>query len=115
MRKIVRSLSLCLALALTLSRAAGADGQADSEAGLGDLVVVADTPEEHLALATKYRELAADARDRAANDVELGEHYAEAMPKSQMNRHCEKLAELNDGIAAEYEAMAAVHEKEAAR
>jgi len=114
MGKITRSLALGLALAFALPWPAVADMHGEHSAGtMGDSIAAADTPEENLELAAKYREMAANARDRAAGHREMAERYGKETKKGQMRRHCDRLAELNDDLAVEFEALAKAHEQEA--
>lgn len=79
------------------------------------LVETADTVAEHQALANHFREKAADARDEAARHEKMGKTYmmGKATERTQMQRHCQKLADGFKSQAVEYDAMAKVHDTEA--
>ena len=71
------------------------------------MVENADTPQEHLALARYYRMKAADAMSLAEEHRLMGKHYRSRQGATQrMKQHCERIAELNEELASEYESLA---------
>lgn len=68
----------------------------------------ADTPEEHQALARYYRMKAADARSLAQEHREMGKRYfaGKLTQRQTMRKHCDRIAELNEELAAQYEELA---------
>jgi len=68
----------------------------------------ADTPAEHQALAGYYRMKAADAKSLAAEHRAMAKSYSGGNVASlrTMKKHCDKIAELNDQLAAQYEELA---------
>lgn len=79
------------------------------------LVETANTAAEHQALAHHFHEKAADARDEAARHEKMGKTYmmGKATERAQMQRHCQKIADGFKAQAAEYDAMAKLHDAEA--
>ena len=76
------------------------------------LLESATTPEEHAALAQEYRDRAARRRVQAQEHRSMALAYAGTRMKTpeQMQRHCEKMAGLENQLAEEYERLAAAHE-----
>jgi hypothetical protein len=68
----------------------------------------ADTPAEHQALARYYRMKAADAKALAAEHRSMAKSYTGGNVASlrAMKKHCDRIAELNDELAAQYEDLA---------
>jgi len=68
----------------------------------------ADTPEEHGALARYYQMKAADARSLAEEHRAMARRYmgGKITERQAMMRHCERIAELNDELATQYEGLA---------
>lgn len=68
----------------------------------------ADTPAEHQALARYYRMKAADAKALAAEHCAMAKSYTGGNVASlrTMKKHCDKIADLNDQLAAQYEDLA---------
>lgn len=67
----------------------------------------ADTPAEHQALARYYRMKAADATSLAQEHRAMAKSYqAKPGQKMEMKKHCERVAELNEELAAQYEDLA---------
>lgn len=74
----------------------------------------ADTPAEHQALANYYRMKAADARSLAAEHRAMGESYKASGKRTwgtikkvqDMKKHCDRIADLNEELAAQYEELA---------
>jgi hypothetical protein len=75
------------------------------------LVVVvvenADTPAEHQALARYYRTKADDARLLASEHRAMAQRYhGKPGERLQMQKHCDRIATLNDELATEFESLA---------
>lgn len=88
----------------------------EDEHSLEQLVVeMADTPEQHAALAEHYRSKAAAARSEMQQHQRMGKSYmrGKMTERNAMKRHCQKIADEQESLAAEYEALAKLHEKEA--
>lgn len=67
----------------------------------------ADTPAEHQALARYYRMKAADAKSLAQEHREMAKSYhGKPGQMMQMKKHCDRIAELNEELAAQYEDLA---------
>lgn len=84
--------------------------------GLEEIVVqMADTPEDHEALASYYRSKAGSLRDEAAMHRAMGKRYMSGniANRSAMQKHCENIAEQNEKAAREYEALAKQHAAQA--
>lgn len=83
---------------------------------------MADKPENHLAIAAYYRTLAGDALAEAEKHKAMRNTYRHDHQKfksgaatgQSMARHCDRLTKLQEETAAEYEALAKLHEAEAA-
>lgn len=75
----------------------------------------ADSPAEHASLAKRYRAKAAEARAEASQHESMARSYGlqkrGAMDK--MAGHCKKIAANSTSSAAEYDALADLHEAEA--
>ncbi len=78
------------------------------------VVEMAHTPADHAALAAHYRAKAAEARDEATRHEKMARTYG--MQKmgaaNQMGSHCKKIAANSTETAAEYDALAQLHEAE---
>ena len=108
------------AIALLLGALAVAPGFAGAEeeegASLEQLMVEsAHTKAEHQALAKYYTEKAADARKLASRHHSMHRAYlgSKGMNKQAFVDHCNRLAEEQEAIAKEYDALAKLHEEEA--
>ncbi len=67
----------------------------------------ADTPAEHEALARYYRMRANDARSLAEEHRAMAARYhGKPGEKHHMRKHCNRIAELNEELASEYESLA---------
>jgi hypothetical protein len=83
---------------------------------------MSDTPGHHLAIAVYYRTLAAEQLTEAEKHRSMGATYRHdhqrfksgASARLSMTRHCDRLIELHQEVAAEYEELAKLHETEAA-
>lgn len=79
-----------------------------------------EKPEHHLAIAVYYRTLASEARTEVEKHEAMKNTYRHSHAKMKgpgagqsMSRHCERLIQLHQSAAEEYEALAALHETEA--
>ncbi len=100
------------ALALSPGLAAAGEGAHSLE----QLVVeMAHSPADHAALAAHYRAKAAAAKAEAKRHESMGRTYSggKFFQRSAMQAHCKKIAASNTAAAAEYEALATLHEEEA--
>lgn len=79
------------------------------------VIEMANTPDEHRAVAQHYRAKAEEARKQARQHEGMGRIYAtQRSAQPQVGRqHCEKLAQNYESIAAEYEELAKFHDGEA--
>ncbi len=73
----------------------------DSDALEAYLVESADSPGEHAALARYYRAKAAEARGAADHHKAMARNS-----KPGMKQHCDRIAKLNQEMAAEFDALA---------
>lgn len=91
------------------------EGTTSSEDFAEELAAEARTPEAHLALARSLRARAARYRSMAERHREMGLAYDEARMRtaSEQRKHCDRLAELETGVAEEYERLAKGHEAQA--
>lgn len=82
---------------------------------------MADKPEHHLSIARYYKTMAEEARAEAEMHKSMKASYGHdhASMKGQAGgmtaAHCDRLMELSLASAEEYEALAALHEEEAAQ
>ena len=89
--------------------------RAEEQPNVEEMVKNAETAEDHLAIATRYDTLAADAQSKAAGHRRMEEAYKGwDSPKgparsTAMVGHCEALAKSFDTQAKEYKAMADAH------
>jgi hypothetical protein len=100
--------------ALALSPgSAGAEEQGDSLELL--VVEMAQTPAEHAALAKHYRAKADSARALAQRHQSMGRAYVggKSTQGRQFQNHCRKIAEQQEAMAQEYDALAKLHDEEA--
>jgi hypothetical protein len=79
------------------------------------VVEMAKTPAEHAALASYYRGKAGDARKLAQRHLSMGRAYVggKSTQGRQFQNHCRKIAEQQEALAQEYEALATLHDEEA--
>jgi len=107
--------TVALGFAIAVAPMAGIAGADDR--GLEQILAeTATTPAQHQALAKYYRAKAADAKAEAESHRTMAKNYSAgtSMPLArQRAEHCEKIAKLADGQAAEYEKLAASHETQA--
>lgn len=79
-------------------------------------VGMADTSEDHAALAKYFRAQAATARQQAAGHEGMAKRYgmhAKLVQKGMMQQHCKKIAGNEASTADEFEALAKLHEEAA--
>jgi hypothetical protein len=89
---------------------------AQEDSSLEQLVVeMAHTKTEHQALAKFYTEKAADARKLASRHQSMARAYlgGKGMNKQALTTHCKRIAEQQEAMAKEYDALAKLHEDEA--
>jgi hypothetical protein len=79
------------------------------------VVEMAQTPEQHAALAKHYRAKAEEARTEARSHEAMGRGYGggKIAERQQMQGHCKKLSESFTAVANEYDALAKLHEAQA--
>ena len=79
------------------------------------VVEMANTPEEHSALATHYRAKAQEARADADQHEKMGRTYmsGKLTQRNRMKRHCQNISEKEASLVQEYEALAKLHDEEA--
>jgi hypothetical protein len=94
---------------------APAQGQGEGPAtSLEELVSsMADTPEEHKAVADYFRDKAKRARAEEETHRRMGRNYAggKVTAIQKMKGHCDKIAESQATIAKEYEELARLHDE----
>jgi hypothetical protein len=113
----------CVIMFLTLLAAtAVASPQHSAQAPIVKLLnEIADSPDQHLAVATYYRTLAGEAlaeaeKHRAMRDAYRHSHQrfkGGAAAGQTLQQHCNRLIELHEEAAREYEELAKLHETEA--
>lgn len=107
-----------IAMALLIGAVALAPGLAMAEEGTSleqAAVEMADTPEEHAALARHYRAKAEEARAEMRRHDRMGRVYTggKSQHRNLMRTHCRNISERYSNVAEEYEALAKLHEGEA--
>lgn len=110
-----RSFAAALLLG-ALALAPGFAGAQEESRSLEQLVVeMAETRDEHQALARYYAEKAEEARAMASRHQAMGRAYlgGKGMNKQAFTNHCKRISEQQDAMAKEYEALAKLHEDEA--
>lgn len=112
MKNTIATAILVGALALSPTFAFADDGDAAIEQLIAKS---AHTPADHTALAAYYRGKAEKARAAAAKHDAMGASYGggKMAQKDQMMAHCKKLADENNAMAADYDALAKLHEQDA--
>jgi len=77
------------------------------------VVEMANTPQEHQAVAQHYRMKAQEARDESARHQSMGQVYAarRSSTPQQGRQHCEAIAKQFQAIAGEYEELAKLHDE----
>ena len=79
------------------------------------IIEMANTPDEHRAVARHYMIKADEARQQARRHESMGRLYAgqrSAQPQ-RGRQHCEALAKNYEAIATEFEELAKLHEEQA--
>jgi hypothetical protein len=108
-----------MAVTLLLGTLAFSPGLAAAEGGahsLEQLVVeMAHSPGDHAALAAHYRAKAAEERAEAKQHESMARTYTggKFFQRSAMQTHCKKIAADKTNAAAEFEALAKLHDEEA--
>ncbi len=77
---------------------------------------MADTPEEHQAVADYFRGKAKAALTEAETHARMGVNYvggSKMRDGQEMKKHCDAIVKAQTAIADEYEALAKLHEMEA--
>ncbi len=100
----------------TVSSAAGAEPPVSDLEQL--LIDSAEGAKDHAALAAYFGRKAEDMRDAAKRHRAMGKSYGgqERLSRAgELKSHCDKLAELDEKIASEYDALASLHNAEAIR
>ena len=79
------------------------------------VVEMADTPAEHAALARHYRAKADEARAEVRRHEGMGRAYGggKLTQRQQMKRHCQSISEKFTAAAADYDALAKLHDEAA--
>jgi len=109
MRAWILTLPLAVGLAL-----APATLVADEPKALEELVVeMADTPADHAAVAEHFRAKAKEARALAQRHKSMARAYGggKLSTRIQLRGHCDRLSEEYEAAAAEYEALAKLHDE----
>jgi hypothetical protein len=107
------------AVALLLGALALAPGFASAEEDTSSLeqivVETAHTKAEHQALAHHFAEQAAEARKMSQRHESMARAYlgSKSMNKQALRNHCNHIAEQQEAIAKDYDALAKLHEDEA--
>jgi len=87
------------------------------DASIEELAVgMADTSEDHAALAKYFHAQAATTRQQGSVHEGMAKRYSrhtKLVQAGQMNQHCKKLAANDASSADEYEALAKLHEEAA--
>lgn len=112
MKKGIGAALLMGALALSPAFASADEG----EGSLEQLIVnMAHTSADHAAVAKYYRRKAAHSRAAASDHVSMASSYGggKMVQREEMASHCKKISELDAAKAAEYDALAKLHEEEA--
>jgi hypothetical protein len=76
---------------------------------------MANTPDEHKAVADYFRSRAEQARAEANVHKRMGKNYGgtKIAAAAQMKQHCEQIAEAQETVAKQYEELAQLHDAEA--
>jgi hypothetical protein len=76
------------------------------------VIEMANTAQEHQAVAQHYRMKAQEARDEAERHEEMGRVYASRRSSTPQRgrQHCENLAKQFESIAGEYDELAKLHD-----
>lgn len=104
-----------IGIAVVLAVLTGAPGAAfGTEPGrslVETVVEKAQTPEEHAALASHYRDKAEQARAAAARHERMAQSYMRGnlAHRERMKRHCDSIVQKYEGMAQDYDALADTH------
>ena len=102
-----------LAFAPVMPTHAGEDSRSEEQIAIETL----HTPADHAALAKQFRAKAAEARSEASVHEAMARSYG--MQKrgamDQMGSHCKKIASNDMSTAAEYDALAKLHDAESTK
>jgi hypothetical protein len=110
-------------VAVTLAMSVPIYSQAAEEEPIVKLINdIADKPANHQAIAVYYRTLASEAREDATKHKAMRGKYRHDHPTYKsgqdsgqaMAKHCDKLIKNYESTAEEYEALAKLHEAQAA-
>ena len=105
--KLSRRIASALLLSVVLSGCAGVS--TTPSAALLQQIESATTPADHEALAAYYTQEAAKARANAAEHRKMAKAYVAPRGGAGMAAHCDGIAKSFEGIATEYDLMAADH------
>ena len=103
-------------LAAILAAPSASQAQAPAPAQQHDIehlvIEMANTAQEHQAVAQHYRMKAQEARDEAARHQDMGRAYAarRSSTPQQGRQHCENIAKQFESIAGEYDELAKLHD-----
>ncbi len=106
-----------IAMALLVGALAFSPGVALASEGDHSLeqlaVEMANTADQHAALARYYRAKAEDSLAEARAHADMGSSYSRGKltQRQRMKSHCQKLSEKQAEIAEEYQALAKLHEE----
>lgn len=112
----MRDRFVALLLLVAFGLAPGLAAAQEGGSSLEQLVVeMAHTKGEHQALADYYTAQAAEARKLASRHQSMGRAYlgGKSMSKQAFQNHCKRIAEQQEAIAKEYDALAKMHAEEA--
>jgi hypothetical protein len=107
--------------ALLVGALALSSGPASADEGTESLeelaVETASTPAQHAALARYYHEKAQEARAEARRHEVMGRAYTggKSPQKQVFKQHCQGISEKYAAMAAEYDALAKLHEADAGK
>ena len=109
MKTLMFAITIASAIALTPANARATDSKLEELA-----VQLADSPEEHAAVASYFRSKAKDATEEAEAHRVMAKHYTggKLKDKETMADHCAKMAANYEELAKQYEQLAAEHEKQ---
>lgn len=107
-------LALVAGMALIGTRPAVVAAKGPSEEQLLGRIEKGGTAADHTALATYYREQAKVAEKKGADHEAMASKYGAVMGKTDWPTHCRSLASYYRKLAEEYDAMATMHEGQAA-
>ena len=107
-------LALVAGMALIGARPALVAAKGPSEEELLGRIEKGGTSADHTALATYYHEQAKAAQKKGADHEAMASKYGAVMSKTDWPTHCRSLASYYRKLAEEYDAMAMMHESQAA-